>query len=334
MLPVTIVNTQNLINHMNKFRRTKINNEDKNDLGFGARLSQNQHRRLLNRDGTFNVQREGMSLLRSNSAYHMMLTISWPNFYLVVAAAYGIINLIFGVVYFLLGAEALNGAETTTMSHFWNSFFFSVETFATIGYGSINPRSFEANWIMTLESFLGLVFAAMATGLLFARFSKPNAKILYSDNGIIAPFKDGRAFMFRMINLRSSQLIQVEAEVIYSHLEEENGKMTRRYHKLKLEREKVMFFPLHWTVVHHIDETSPLYHHTERDMKTHEAEFMILVNAVDETYSQTVYSRSSYRYDEIVWGAKFKNMFHEEKSGVAVGVKIDRLHEYEFAPLD
>jgi inward rectifier potassium channel len=319
---------------MRSFKRPNNQKDDTNDLGFGSRVSQEQHQRLLNRDGTFNTEREGMSILRSNSLYHWLLTITWTKFHMIMALSFLVINVFFAIGYYLLGSNALNGTELTAMPHpFWNSFFFSIETFATIGYGALNPRTFSANWLMGLESFTGLLYVAMATGLLFARFSKPNAKILYSEKAVIAPFKDGKAFMFRMINQRSSQLIHVEAEVIFSRMEEENGKKIRRYHTLQLERNKVMFFPLHWTVVHFIDEQSPLYKLTKLDLEKTETEFMILINAVDETYSQTVYSRSSYRHDEVVWGAKFKSMFHEQSHG-KLGVKFDQLHEHEPAPLD
>jgi inward rectifier potassium channel len=320
---------------MKSFRRKQTQiREDKNDLGFGSRLSQQDVRRLLNKDGTFNVDREGISILRSNSFYHWLLTISWTKFHLLMGAAYFAINLLFAVGYYAGGAGMLNGEETTTMNTFWNCFFFSVETFATIGFGGLNPRSVGANWIMALEAFAGLFCVAMATGLLFARFSRPNAKILYSNNAVIAPFRNGKAFMFRMINLRTSQLIHVEAQIIFSMMEDEGSSRIRRYHKLELDREKVTFFPLHWTVVHIIDENSPLHNLTKHDFEKSEAEFMILINAVDETYSQTVYSRSSYRHEEVVWGAKFKNMFHQENGKGIFGVKVDRLHEFEHASLD
>ncbi len=321
---------------MKSFRQKRIlPNEDKNDLGFGSRLSQEAQQRLLNRDGTFNVEREGISFSRSNSFYHRLITMSWTKFHILIALSYLSLNFLFALGYLLCGANALNGMEITSFENkFWNYFFFSIQTFATVGYGALNPKNFSANILATVESFIGLLGVALATGLLFARFSRPNAKILYSEKAVIAPFKEGRAFMFRMINMRTSQLIHITAEVIFSLIEEENGKRIRRFHKLELEREKVMFFPLHWTVVHYIDEKSPLHKLTKHDLEKSEAEFMILVNAVDETYAQTVYSRSSYRFHEVVWGAKFKNMFHEEKNKGVTGVKIDRLHEYEPALLD
>lgn len=320
---------------MNSFRRKGSHpHDDKNDLGFGSRLSQEEAKRLLNRDGTFNVEREGISILRSSSFYHWLLTISWTKFHVLMGASYIVINFLFAAGYYLGGSGMLNGAESTNMSGFWNCFFFSVETFATIGFGSLSPRSYPSNWLMTIESFFGLFCVAMATGLLFARFSRPNAKILYSNNAVIAPFREGRAFMFRMINMRTSQLIHVEAQVIFSKMEQEGERKIRRYYTLRLDRQKVTFFPLHWTVVHVINDESPLHTLTRHDLEKSEAEFLILINAIDETYAQMVYSRTSYRHNEIVWGAKFRSMFDERNGKKVFGVKIEQLHEFDHAPLD
>lgn len=309
--------------------------EDKNDLGFGSRLSQQQNSRMMNRDGTFNVERDGLSLIRSMSLYHWLITISWTKFLLLMALFYVAVNFLFAGGYYLCGTDALNGTETTTVGHhFWNCFFFSVETFGTIGYGALNPKTTAANWLMTFEAFFGLVSAAMATGLLFARFARPNAKILYSNHAVIAPFKDGKALMVRIINQRSSQLINIEAQIIFSLMLEKEGRRIRQYFTLPLDRQRVTFFPLHWTIVHEIDEKSPLYGRDAQFLKDAETEMFVLITATDETYSQTVHSRSSYRYDEIVWGAKFKDIFEKSTTGTAIGVNMNRIHDYELLPLD
>ena len=309
--------------------------EDKNDLGFGARLSQEQHNRMMNRDGTFNVDREGMSVVKSMSMYLWLITISWSKFLSLMAAFYVVVNFSFAFGYYLCGSDALNGAESTTMTNqFWNCFFFSVETFGTIGYGSLSPRNAPANWLMTFEAFFALVSAAMATGLLFARFARPNAKILYSNHAIIAPFKNGKALMVRVINQRSSQLINIEAQIIFSWMHEKEGRRIRQYHTLPLDRQKVTFFPLHWTIVHEIDEKSPLHNKNKEFLKESETEMFVMITATDETYSQTVHSRSSYRYDEIVWGAKFKDIFEKSTTGKAIGVRMNRIHDYERVEVD
>ena len=309
--------------------------DDKEDLGFGSRISQQTQERLLNKDGSFNVAREGISVIRSNSVYHFLLTVSWTWFYTIISATYLFVNACFAVLLLISGSDAITGDNgTTLLEHFWNEFFFSVQTFATIGYGTLAPQSFYANVIVVAESLFGILYVAIATGLLFARFSRPNAKVLFSRNAVITPFREGTAFMFRMINLRSSQLLNVTAEVIYSRMEEDQGKRIRRYHKLSLERETVLFFPLHWTVVHVIDQKSPLHNVTQKEMERDETEFMILVHAVDETYSQTVYTRSSYRFEEVVWGARFRDMFHVPLDGRPIGVTVEKIHEIDPVPMD
>lgn len=313
-----------------KKMNTRTVREDKNDLGFGSRLSQQQNKRIMNRDGTFNVDRDGMSLTRSLSLYHWLITISWTSFIALTAVFYIVVNVIFAYGYLLCGPDALNGMESTTFTnHYWNCFFFSVETFATIGFGALNPRNEAANWLMAGEAFFGLFSAAMVTGLLFARFARPNAKILYSNHAVIAPFKKGKALMVRIINLRSSQLINIEAQIILSWMTEKEGRRIRQYHTLPLDRQKVTFFPLHWTIVHEIDEHSPLHGKDEVFLRESETEMFVLITATDETYSQTVHSRSSYRYDEIVWNARFKDIFEKSARGKAIAVNMNRIHDYE-----
>ncbi len=309
--------------------------DDKNDLGFGSRLSQGTNERLLNRDGSFNVVRDGMTFGKTMSIYHVLVSVSWTKFFLFVTGGFTVVNLFFAIGYFYLGPGALFGSDAISDGErFLDSFFFSVQTLATIGYGKMSPVGLMANVLVAFEALFGLIGLSIVTGLSFARFARPNTKILYSNRAIIAPFRDGRAFMFRMINQRSSQLIQVEAQLIFSKMEQKDGRRIRQYYPLTLERNRVMFFPLHWTLVHSIDEKSPLKDETSLTFTEKEAEFMILVNAVDDTYSQTVYSRSSYRFNEIVWGAKFKDMFETGTDGKPVGVRLERIHEYEFSPLD
>lgn len=309
--------------------------DNKDDLGFGSRLSQQRHNRMMNRDGSFNVDREGMSVVRSMSLYHWLINISWTRFLVLTVVFYFSINIVFALGYLAAGPDALNGSETTTFTNpYWNCFFFSVETFATIGYGALNPRNMAANWLMTFESFFGFVSAAMITGLLFSRFARPNAKILYSHHAVVAPFKNGKALMVRIINQRSSQLINIEAQIIFSWMKQVGDRRIRQYHTLPLDRSKVTFFPLHWTIVHEIDEHSPLHGKDAAYLHEAETEMFVLITATDETYSQTVHSRSSYRYDEIVWGAKFKDIFEKGSSGKAIGVNMNRIHDYERIALD
>jgi inward rectifier potassium channel len=303
------------------------------DLGFGAVVSRESRQRLLNRDGSFNVRRDGMKPLESLSLYHYLLTVSWPKFMGLVVAGYLVINTGFGLAYLACGPEALRGATVDEMggSGFLRAFFFSVETFATIGFGHLFPAGLAANVVVTVESLVGLLGFALATGLLFARFSRPTARIVFSQRALIAPYGGGTAFEFRIVNSRSNQLIEVECQVLFTRVASQGG--VRHFAPLALERRKVTFFPLAWTVVHPIDRSSPLFGLTHADLTASNAEFLVLLTGFDETFSQTVHTRSSYKPEELVWGASFKNMFNPPAPEGGISIDIGRLHDYERVPL-
>jgi len=303
------------------------------DLGLGSRLTEARGIRFLNPDGTFNVRRKGQSVLESLNVFHWLLNISVGHFMLLVAVLYSIVNAIFATGYFLCGASAFGGQiAPNRWDRFMECFFFSVQTLATIGYGRISPVSAAANVLVTLESLVGLMGIALVTGIVFSRFSRPTAEIIYSRRAVIAPYHGISAFMFRIANARSNQLISVHAVVNMARLEEVDGKPKRNFYTLDLERKLVTFFPLHWVVVHPIDENSPLYGWTQEQLSQSDAEFTILLTATDETFSQTVHSRSSYKTAELVWGYKFSDMFLPPIDGVPA-VDLRRIHDIERAEL-
>jgi inward rectifier potassium channel len=300
------------------------------DLGFGSVVARESRRRLLNRDGSFNVRRSGLRFWESLSAYHYLLTISWPMFFSIVVGAYLVANAIFATIYRLAGDDALTGMHGQTASaKFGEAFFFSVHTLATIGYGSMTPATLLANVIVTVETLIGLVGVAVMAGISFARFSRPVARILFSERAVIAPYRGGRAFMFRIANQRSSQLIDLQAKVLLTRRKKDGSGSDREFLQLTLERDRVAFFPLTWTIVHPIDEQSPLRGWSGEDIVECDAEFLILLNAFEETFSQTVHSRSSYKAEEIVWGARFLSMFEPADERGVLGVNIHKLHEIE-----
>jgi inward rectifier potassium channel len=307
-----------------------ITSEEQNrDLGFGSVVARESRRRLLNRDGTFNVQRNGLSFWDSLSAYHYLLTISWSRFILFLVIAYLLLNALFAMAFMLCGPQALAGGNDQLYSPFLHAFFFSIQTFATIGYGSIAPAGLAANLIVTAESLIGLLSFALATGILFARFSRPTAQILFSRTAVIAPYRGRTAFEFRIANQRKNQIIELEAKVLFSRLEPESGDSTRRFHQLELERNKVVFFPLSWTIVHPIDEKSPLNGLNATDLRAMDAEFLVLLTGIDETFSQTVHARASYKADEVVWNAKFIDIFVYPDGDEPLKIDIGHLHEIE-----
>lgn len=304
-----------------------LRGEDENrDLGFGAVVAGESRQRLLNRDGSFNVARKGLSFWASLSLYHSLLTMPWWRFLTVVAASYLATNTLFATAYLMCGPAALENSVNANLGDgFKRAFFFSVETFATIGYGNIAPVGLAPNILMTLESLFGLMGFALATGLLFARFSRPTAQIIFSKSAIMAPYRDATAFEFRITNARRNQIIELEAKVLFARFEEDGGRSVRRFYPLALERERVTFFPLSWTIVHPINEASPLHGLTREDMLGSNAEFLILLTGIDETFSQTVHARSSYQAAEVVWNAKFGDVFNRRAAAEALTIDVRRI---------
>ena len=307
---------------MDKQHNRYLTRQESSDLGFGAVVSNQPNLRLLNRDGSFNVVKPGSQWWRRFSGYHRLLTMSWPAFLSLLLLAYVGINLLFACGYYLLGAAALQGSIHTSV--FVRDFFFSIHSFATIGYGNIVPLGAMANLLVAFEAVVGLIGFAVATGMVFARFSRPVADIIYSRNAVVAPFHDITGFEFRVVNARENQLIELHATVIFSRFEDVGGRIQRLFTPLSLERESVSFFPLNWTVVHPIDEQSPLYGWTREQLVGSNAEFLILLTAIDETFAQTVHSRSSYAASEVLWNARFAPMYRNVKG--AMELDISQLH--------
>jgi len=301
------------------------------DLGFGSVVARESRKRLLNRDGTFNVRREGLGYWESLSAYHYFLTIGWPLFLAYVAASYIVLNAIFAAAFVACGSGALTGfANEAPMERFTRSFFFSVHTLATIGYGNIVPVNFAANVLVAFDSLVGLLGFAIIAGIMFARFARPRAEIAFSRVAVVAPYRDKSALMFRIVNKKKNEIVEMEAKVLLALRKRDGARATdREFIPLKLERDRVVFFPLSWTIVHPIDATSPLNSCSPDDLRARDAELLILLNGFDETFSQNVHTRSSYKVDEIVWGAKFANMFNPSDGDGTISVDIRKLHEVE-----
>ena len=306
--------------------------EEDRDLGFGAKVATESRLRFLNRDGTFNVRRTGIRQLSTLNLYHFLLTMSWAQFLGLVLLLYFLSNIVFGLLYSSLGAEYLvDTSSQPTANIFLRGFFFSVQTFATIGYGTIHPVGIVPNLLVTIESYYSMIATALITGLVFARFSRPTAKIIFSETAVIAPYRNGSGFMFRLVNSRKNQLIEVKAQVLLTRFIEKDATTTRSFDLLKLEREKVSFLPLAWTIVHPIDEQSPMFGLTEEDFEKSDVEILVILSAMDETFAQTVHTRTSYKLKEIKFGCKFANLYNEIEAGEPISIDIRKLSETEKA---
>ena len=304
--------------------------EEKGDLGLGRIVSNARGRRLLNPDGTFNVVREGLPWSQAGSVYHDALTTTWPKFLGWTALVYLGINMFFAACFLLLGPDVLTGAGVVALGgRFWQAFFFSVQTFATIGYGSIVANGVPGNLVVTIEALIGLLAQALITGLLFARFARPTMSLQFSAVALIAPFNDGRALMFRVANKRRNELIEMEAQVSFSILDEGIAGLGRRYHQLALERRTVNFFPLAWTLVHPITPASPLWGITALQLEAREAEVLVLMQGTDDTFATRVSTRRSYRSEDIVWGAKFASVFNSARADGRIAMDLLKLDLFE-----
>lgn len=300
----------------------KKDKEKYNDLGLGNKASAGNFR-SLNKNGTFNVRKSNLPFFERFNFFHTLISMSWIRFNALIFLSYFFVNLLFASIYMLIGVENLTGVVLSTpFDNFMEAFFFSSQTITTLGYGRVAPIGIPANTVAALESMLGLLAFALATGMLYGRFSKPSARIKYSGKAVIAPYQDMNAFMFRLINPLSNQLLEVEATVTLSM--QQKGKPLRSFHLLQLERSKVVFLPSVWTIVHPIKENSPLDGMNKEELLELDPEFIVMIKAFDESFSQTVYSRSSYKASEIVWGEKFAYIIKQEESGIEVDVsRID-----------
>jgi inward rectifier potassium channel len=281
-------------------------------------------RRAINPDGTFNVHRKGTHW-RDVNLYLKLIDTTWPRFLAAVGGGFLCINMIFAGIYMTLGIEHLQGQEPE-MSPFVNAFFFSIHTLTTVGYGNIFPRGVAANLVAAIEAATGLMVFAIATGLLYGRFSRPSARILFSDHLLVAPYQDGTSLQFRITNARSNVLMDLDARVLLMTVDMVAGQLKRDFVDLPLERRHVYFFPLTWTVVHPIDSASPLFGKTAEDLAKASTEILILIKGFDDTFSQTVHAQYSYRHDEFVWGAKFVPAFNVDPKGDLI-LDVNRIDE-------
>ncbi|MDC6365792.1 MULTISPECIES: ion channel [Flavobacteriaceae] len=293
-----------------------------NDFGLGTKNDTGGYR-ALNKDGSFNVKKINVPFFERLNFFHSLITMSWPRFFAFILAGYFIINTLFASIYTLIGVENLTGIEADTpFDKFMEGFFFSAQTITTLGYGRVAPMGYPANIVAAVESMLGLLGFALATGLLYGRFSRPSSKIRYSEQAVIAPYQDINGFMFRITNPQSNQLLEMDVQINLA-MQRKNSEL-RDFFSLELERSSVAFMPYMWTIVHPISDKSPLYGMSKDEILQKDAEFIIAIKAFDESSSQTVYSRSSYKANEIKWGEKFVYAVKREDGGLIIDVgKID-----------
>lgn len=299
------------------------------ELGFGTLAAANSQR-FMNADGSANVHRVGGPAFSASDLFHRLTTMKWRKFILMVLVSYVTANLLFAVGYYLCGIENIGVTPSGSFAHdFAEAFFFSTQCFTTIGFGRVNPSNMATNTLASLEGLVGLLSLAIATGLLYGRFSRPIAHLIHSKHLLISPYqKDGLGAMFRIASTRKhSILIENTVAVSMGINSLENGVLRRRFFTLDLELDKINFLNLSWTIVHPITENSPLWGKSYEDLIDGRVEFIVLFKAMEETTNQTVIERFSYFIDELVWGAKFISAIGTNAEGQPV-LDLDRIDDF------
>ncbi len=308
-------------------------NRNRNNVDIGLdHGAQEGRQRTVNLDGSYNIRKVTGDRIDFD-LYHWLLTTRWKNYWITVFLFYGGINFFFALIYYFLDGDGVNGvAAVSSLGKFMQCFFFSSQTFTTVGYGAMYPTHIFSSWIASLEAFTGLMGFALLTGTLYGRFSRPRPNFKFGRNLIIAPVGDLTGLQFIFANQRASNVMDLEATVNYSWVDANTTDGLRRFKQLNLELSKIAMFPLSWTVNHIIDDQSPLYGMTEQDMKDQEIEIFITLRGYDETYAQTIYIRMSYTWRDLIYGAKFQKPFYVGTDGKMV-MDLRKVGSYDHADL-
>ena len=311
-------------NRINPFSRGN------NDTGFGTSAAA-YGGRFINKDGSFNIRKIGQPVWRRTSVYSFLLSMPAWKLGMLILLGYFIINLLFTTLYLVVGVGGLTGISGATgFRHILEVFFFSTETFTTVGYGRVNPVGVGVNAVAALESLCGLLALAVGTGLIYGRFARPKAFLMFSEEAVVAPYKDITAFMFRVIAYKENHhLTNAEISVTLALTLQEDGQSVFRFYSLHLERSRVDTLSMNWTVVHPIDDESPMKGLTAEDLKNGDVEMYVLCRGFDDVYSNVVQQRTSYTYREIQFDAKFAPMYRESEDGMTTILEVNKLNEYK-----
>lgn len=299
------------------------------DPGFGHSSFKNA-KKFINDDGSSNVvhvnRKRGF-----HDLYSHLINIPWWQFFLFVLLAYTLINILFAIIYNLIGIEQITPSTGNLWRDLLNGFFFSAQTITTVGYGGIAPQGLTANIIASFQAMIGLMGFSFITGLLYGRFSKPRAAIKFSKHLIVRDFKEHRAIMFRLMNSRKNMMIepQVTVTLAVTELDKETDAYRRNFYQLKLERDKIMYLPTIWTLVHELDEQSPLSKYSNDELKDLDAELYILMQYHDEAFSQKLFKIYSYKFSQLKIDVQFVPSFTFDEDGYTIldHEKLDQLKE-------
>lgn len=303
--------------------------KDIDNTGFSPN-SAAEGARLVNKDGSTNSRKVGMSFIQRYSIYHSLLKMSGFRFLSLVFLFYTVTNILFAFVYLSIGIQRLAGVVVSNnlLTNFTDAFFFSSQTMTTVGYGHVAPSGFIANAVASIESFLGIITFALVTGMFYARFSRPKAFIRFSDNFLIAPYRGNKAIMFRLATYKNNNLSEVNAEVTTVIHQLEDGKRVSRFYPVPLEINRINSLALSWTLVHNITEDSPFWNMNEQEFMDARIELIVTIKGFDDHYSNTVQQRTSYNHIEMVYGAKFEPMYKRSEQDNITELMLNKVNAY------
>jgi inward rectifier potassium channel len=297
------------------------------EMGFGTKNYKGSVR-FLNKDGSVNIRRKGLRGFDNVDIFHWLITTSWTSLLMMILIAYLITNTLFASIYYYLGYQNFGGIlGYDGPSRFLDLFFFSAQTLTTVGYGHVYPNATNVSTVAAIESMCGLLGFAVATGILYGRFSRPKAVLIYSEKALISPYEGTTGLMFRVANTKQNELIEVEASVVLSYSNPETNK--REFERLNLELNKINFLTLSWTIVHPIDDKSPMYNVSKEELMKRDAELIILIKAINDTYSQSVYSRMSYKAWEFEENARFVPVKQEVSKNGEIYINLTDIHKFD-----
>ncbi|MBP6625190.1 MAG: hypothetical protein KA198_08460 [Chitinophagaceae bacterium] len=305
-----------------------IHKKSLNNTGFDNTTG-NTSGRILNKDGTSNVIKTGIPYFNRISLFHTLINLALGYFLVFAMICFVVANIFFASIYYLIGVQHIGiPTNISAQEQFVNCFFFSAQTITTVGYGNMHPDSIAANCVATFESVFGWMAFAVLTGLIYGRFAKPKAYLQFSKNALIGPYKEGKALMFRMAPYKNNTLTEAEVLINISFRIHEDNKVVNKFLPLQVELNKISSLSLNWTVVHAINQDSPLFGMCKEDYEINSTEIMVFVKAFDEHFSNTVQQRTSYNFDDIVHGAKFVQMFRQSDNKNATILELDKIHDY------
>ena len=285
------------------------------DPGIGTQFNR-KTRPIINKDGSYNIIKNG-GKKGFKDVFKYMLEISWLRFFLILFVGYVSMNLVFTLAYAYCGYDQITGIDPEGNHPFIQTFFFSVQTFTTVGYGAIYPNEFGAKSIATIEAFVGFLSFSLATGLAYGRFSKPNSKIIFSDHVLYSKYQDGYGIKVKLANERDNVLLEVTAKMILTMDNvQPNGEIIKSYFNLPLEIDKVELLPYTWTLVHKIDEESPFWNKPKEEIEQSNPELLVLIKGFDETFSQHVHTKKSFMIEDMLWYKRFLKIFGPNEDGV------------------